>query len=199
MPQITTGQAPTSINTFVDLTINDLDAVAVHIQSLDPADRQLRFGSGVDSRSMESAKRKAQAMLQSPNLTTFGLWDAAHERLLVVGCYGPVPQKPGTVETGTSALPEVRGGMSQRISDWLDPRLVAEGYKRIEWMFYEQNERVAAIAKKWGLKVTCYQGECHACIDLQPTANAIKDWLDRLDQLLAAVRNEPPAGAGAKL
>jgi hypothetical protein len=199
MPQITTGPAPATINTFVDLTINDLDAVAVHIQNLDPADRQLRFGSGVDSHSMESARLKARAMLQSPNVTTFGLWDAAHERLLVVGCYGPVPQKPGTVETGASALREVRGGMSQRISEWLHPRLVAEGFKRIEWMFYQQNARVAAIAKKWGLSVSCYQGECHACIDLQPTANAIKDWLDRLDQLLEAVRNDPPDGAGAKL
>ena len=199
MPQITTGQAPTPINTFVDLTINDLAAVAVHIQSLDEADRKLRFGFGIDAQSTEAAQRVARAMLQSPSVKTFGLWDASHERLLVVGCYGQVPNKPGTVETGVSALREVRGGMSQRISDWLHPRLVAEGCKRIEWMFYEQNERVAAIAKKQGLDVTCYQGECQACIDLQPMANAIKDWLDRLDQLLEAVRNEPPAGAGAKL
>ena len=199
MPQITTGQAPTPINAFVDLTMKDLAAVAVHIQSLDEADRKLRFVSGVDARSMESAQRIARAMLQSPNVTTFGLWDAARERLLVVGCYGPVPRKPGTVETGASALREVRGGMSQHISSWLHPRLVAEGYKRIEWMFYEQNERVAAIAKKRGLSVTCYQGECLACIDLQPTADAIRDWLDSLDQLLEAVRNESHAGAGARL
>jgi hypothetical protein len=32
-----------------------------------------------------------------------------------------------------------------------------------------------------------------------PLANAIKDWLDRLDQLLEAARNEPAGGAGAKL
>lgn len=199
MPQITTAQAPASNTTFVDLTMDDLAAVAVHIQSLDEADRKLRFGFGVDARSTEAAQRIARAMLQSSNVTTFGMWDAAHTRLLVVGSYGPVPKKPGTVETAASALREVRGGMSQRISDWLHPRLVAEGCKRIEWMFYMQNERVAAIAKKRGLDVTCYQGECQACLDLQPATNAIKDWLDRLDQLLEAVRNEPPAGAGAKL
>ena len=92
-----------------------------------------------------------------------------------------------------------RGGMSQRMANWLYPRLVAQGHKRIEWNFYADNAVVTAIAKKRGMKVDCRQGECVAYFDLQPTADAIREWLDGLEQLLEAVRNESHTSPGAKL
>ena len=195
MPQITTGQASAPVTTFVDLTLDDLAAVVVHIQSLDEADQRLRFGHPV--KDAEHAEKIARRLLQMT--TVFGLWDAAHERLLVLGSYGKATLASDAIEAAASALPEARGGMSQRMANWLYPRVVAQGHKRIEWNFYADNALVMAIAKKQGMKVDCRQGECVACFDLQPTANAIGHWLESLDQLLEAVRDASHASPGARL
>ena len=181
--------------TFVDLTLNDLPAMVVHIMALGQADQKLRFGTPV--KDAESAEKIARRLLQMN--AVFGLWDASHQRLLMVGSYGKATLANDAVETASSALPEVRGGMSQRMANWLYPRLAAQGHKRIEWNFYADNAVVTAIAKKRGMKVDCRQGECVAYFDLQPTADAIRDWLDGLEQLLEAVRNESHASPGAKL
>ncbi|MDP1781569.1 MAG: hypothetical protein Q8K14_15805 [Hydrogenophaga sp.] len=195
MPQTTAQSAAQNATTFVDLTPDDVPAIVVHLQALDEADQVLRFGTPV--KDAEHAERIARRLLQINSV--FGLWDAAHVRLLMLGSYGKATLASDAIETASSALPEARGGMSQRMANWLYPRLVAQGHKRIEWNFYADNAVVRAIAKKRGMKVDCRQGECVAYFDLQPTADAIRDWLDSLDQLLEAVRNASHAGPGARL
>jgi hypothetical protein len=193
--QTNTPTAVHGATIFTDLTPDDVPAIVVHIRALGEADQKLRFGSPV--KDTEHAEKIARRLLQMN--TVFGLWDAAHDRLLMLGSYGRATLASDAVETASSALPEVRGGMNQRMADWLYPRLVALGHKRIEWNFYADNAVVRAIAKKRGMKVDCRQGECVAYFDLQPTADAIRDWLDSLDQLLEAVRNASHAGPGARL
>lgn len=195
MPQTTAQSAAQNATTFVDLTPDDVPAIVVHLRALDEADQTLRFGTPV--KDAEHAEKIARRLLQINSV--FGLWDTAHERLLMLGSYGKATLASDAVETASSALPEARGGMSQRMANWLYPRLVAQGHKRIEWNFYADNAVVRAIAKKRGMKVDCRQGECVAYFDLQPTADAIRDWLDSLDQLLEAVRNASHAGPVARL
>lgn len=195
MPQTTAQAAAQSAATFVDLTPDDVPAIVVHIRTLGEADQRLRFGTPV--KDAEHAEKIARRLLQMN--TVFGLWDASHQRLLMLGSYGKATLANDAVETASSALPEARGGMSQRMANWLYPRLVAQGHKRIEWNFYADNAVVTAIAKKRGMKVDCRQGECVAYFDLQPTADAIREWLDGLEQLLEAVRNESHTSPGAKL
>ncbi len=195
MPQITTSSAAPGTTTFVDLTLADIPAMIGHILALGEADQKLRFGVPVND--AEHAETMARRLLQMN--AVFGLWDASHERLLMLGSYGKATLASDAVETAASALPEARGGMSQRMANWLYPRLVAQGHKRIEWNFYADNAVVTAIAKKRGMKVDCRQGECVAYFDLQPTADAIHTWLDSLEQLLEAVRDASTAGPGAKL
>lgn len=195
MPQTTDPSATQSATTFAELTSADVPAIVVHFLALGEADQRLRFGTPV--KGAAHAEEIARRLLEKN--TVFGLWDAAHVRLLMVGSYGKATLASDAVETASSALPEARGGMSQRMANWLYPRLVAQGHKRIEWNFYADNAVVTAIAKKRGMKVDCRQGECVAYFDLQPTADAIRTWLDSLDQLLEAVRNASAASPGAKL
>ncbi len=196
MPQ--QNPAPTTAHptdTFVDLTPADLAAIVAHIQHLDDMDFRLRFGSR--ARDTASTQMLARDLFKVAHV--FGLWDAERQRLLVLGCYGKSATAPDNVEMGLSALPEARGGASQRVANWLQTRFVAQGFKRIEIVFYASNQPVAQLASRMGMDVKCKQGECSAWLDLRPTADAIRDWLDRLDQLLEAVRNAPPTGATAKL
>lgn len=197
MPQTSDHTPVQTADAFVELGAGDLAAIVAHLQSLDEHDFHLRFGSGL--RTPEVLQRTAQGLLQRASV--FGLWDAGHTRLLVLGSHGrsTSASAPDSVELGLSALPEIRGGVSQRVAAWLLPRLVAAKYKQVELMFYASNQPVARLAAGMGMKVSCSQGECVAHFDLKPTADAIHDWLDRLEQLLEAVRNAPPAGAGAKL
>ncbi|RJP69506.1 MAG: hypothetical protein C4535_06870 [Comamonadaceae bacterium] len=197
MPQTSDHTPVQPDGAFVELGAGDLTAIVAHLQSLDERDFHLRFGSGL--RTPDALQRTAQGLLQRASV--FGLWDAGHTRLLVLGSHGrsTSASAPDSVELGLSALPEVRGGVSQRVATWLLPRFVAAKYKQVEVLFYAANQPVARLAASMGMKVSCSQGECVAHLDLKPTADAIRDWLDRLEQLLAAVRNEPPASAGAKL
>lgn len=182
-------------DTFVDLTPADHAAIVSHIQHLDDTDFRLRFGSR--ARDATSTQMLANDLFKVAHV--FGLWDAEHQRLLVLGCYGKAATTPDSVEIGLSALTEARGGASQRVANWLQTRFVAQGFKRIEIVFHVSNQPVAQLASRMGMDVKCKQGECMAWLDLKPTADAIRDWLDRLDHLLEAVRNAPPAGTTAKL
>jgi hypothetical protein len=193
--QNTTHAAAQAPDTFVDLTPADLAAIVAHLQHLDDTDFRLRFGSR--ARDTASNQMLVGALFKAAHV--FGLWDAERQRLLVLGCYAKSATTPDSVEIGLSALPEARGGASQRVANWLQARFVAQGFKRIEIVFYASNQPVAELASRMGMDVRCRQGECVAWLDLKPTADAIRDWLDRLDHLLEAVRNAPPAGATAKL
>lgn len=195
MPQTNVPSADPGAATFVELSPDDVPAIAVHIRALGEADQRLRFGNPV--KDTGQAEKIARRLLQIN--TVFGLWDASRERLLMLGSYGKATLANDAVETASSALPEARGGMSQRMANWLYPRLVAQGHRRIEWNFYADNAVVSAIARKRGMNVNCRDGECVAYFDLQPTADAIRDWLDNLGQLLEAVRNESEPGARARL
>lgn len=197
MPQKPPDQpAVHTADTFVDLTADDQPAVVAHLQSLDERDFHLRFGT---SRQPESVKKIANALFQRAHV--FGLWDAGHTCLLVLGSYGREPgaSVPGTFEVSMSALRESRGGMGRRAAEWLQPRLVAQGAQQVELLFHASNTAVVRLAASMGMKIQFSGGEGVARLDLRPAADAIRDWLDRLDQLLEAVRNEPGGGTTAKL
>lgn len=183
-------------DTFVELGAGDRAAIVAHIESLTEADYELRFGR---RRSPEGIQSTASGLIQKASL--FGLWDAGHTRLLVLGSYARVTSAttPDTVELSLSALPEIRGGVGQRVANWLQSRFVAQGFKRVELSFYASNQPVVQLASQMGMKVTYSMGHGVAHLDLKPTADAIHDWLDRLDQLLEAVRNAPASGPTAKL
>lgn len=196
MAQKTTARtAAPARDTFVDLTPTDHAAIMVHIQHLDDMDFRLRFGGR--ARDAASNQMLVSALFKAAHV--FGLWDAEHRRLLVLGCYARSASTPDSVEIGLSALPEARGGASQRVANWLQTRFVAQGFKRIEIVFYASNQPAAELASRMGMDVRCKQGECVALLDLKPTADAIRDWLDRLAHLLEAVRSAPPAGTTARL
>ena len=197
MQKTSTASPGQTADNFVDLTTHDLPAVVAHLQALDDRDFHLRFG-GV-ARQPDVVLKIASRLFQMAHV--FGLWDAAHVKLLVLGSYGqdPMAKAPGSFDVSLSALRECRGGMGKRVAAWLQPRMVAQGAQQIELMFHASNRAVVKLATGMGLTIQCEGAECTAHLDLKPTADAIHDWLDRLDQLLEAVRNDSEPGAGAKL
>ena len=197
MQKTSTPSAVQTADTFVDLTTHDLPAVVAHLQALDDGDFRLRFG-GVP-RQPDVVQKIANRLFEMAHM--FGLWDAAHGRLLVVGSYGQDLRAlvPGSFDVSLSALRECRGGMGKRVAAWLQPRLVAQGAQQIELTFHSSNTAVVKLAAGMGLTIQREGGECIAHVALKPTADAIHDWLDRLDQLLEAIRNESEPGTSAKL